>query len=139
MSSSTRRTGSTRSWKRSDSGRFPAKRNRGVITRKSSQHVLEHPRDVVVIAIVGKTAAEGDRAGRKHRAACRRLKIDNLGPDQRFRWLAGRGHQMVQQFLGHDHEMALVALRTRQDQRIGRGPQLEIRPVELETGGTASG
>jgi hypothetical protein len=34
--------------------------------------------------------------------------------------------------------MALVALRTRQDQRIGRGSQLEIRPVELEPRGAAS-
>src|SRR6516164_9420304 len=64
--------------------------------------------------------------------------MHDLGADQGLRLFARYCREIGEQFLRYGDEMALMALRARQDQRIRWGSQLEIRPVEFEPSGAAT-
>src|SRR6516165_5147557 len=106
---------------------------------KSAQYVFKHSRNIVVVVIVRQAAAERNRACREHRTACRRIEINDLSADQVFQPLACHCREVREQFLQDSAEMALMALRARQDQCIWGGSQLEIGTVELEPSGAAAG
>jgi len=59
-----------------------ARRSSGSVAPKPPQHVVGHARDVVVEVVVGKAAAERDRAHREHRAAVGRLEEHDLGAEE---------------------------------------------------------
>src|SRR5215472_5389026 len=88
------------------SGRFPLVLAKGqrLLGAEPAQHIFEHPRDIVIVVIVRKAATEGDRAGRKDCAITDRLKIDDLGTDQRLWPLTVNRRHVSEQFLRHDYK-----------------------------------
>src|SRR5262249_13783149 len=71
---------------------------------------------------------------RKDCAITDRLKIDDLGTDQRLWPLTVNRRHVGEQFLRHDDKVALMFFGTRQDYSIGRRPEFGIGAVELEAG-----
>ena len=113
-----------------------------VWVQEAPNHIAQQPGDVVVIAIAGQAAAEGDRADREHRAATGRLVEQHVGPDQRFARIAGQGRGVGQLLLGHQHEeilaVRLVAARAGDHHGMIRGAETRIGAVQLEARGTAA-
>src|SRR6516162_7443398 len=122
------------------SGRSPLVLAKGqqLLGAEPAQHIFKHPRHIVFVVIVREAATEGDRSGRKNCAITDRLKIDDLGTDQRLRPLTVNRRHVGEQFLRHDDKVALMFFGTRQDYSIGRRPEFGIGAVEFEPGGTTA-
>ena len=72
---------------------------------ETPQHIVDQPRNIVVVVIVGQAAAKGNGAHREHGPAVGGLKIHHIGTDELCRWLSGPGGEQTELFLVHENKI----------------------------------
>ena len=73
--------------------------------RKRAQDIVDQPRNIVVVVIVGQAATEGNGAYREHRPAVGGLKIHHIGTDELCSRDSGPGGEEAELFLVHENEI----------------------------------